>query len=155
MRLKQNVIYQKVCESLEKDRVYLRPSLSLSELSVIVGTNTTYLSNTINTCFGRNFRTLINDFRIGYAVSLFLREGGTTRVKGLHARCGYTSVSIFYEAFTQRLGTSPMRLARGLRAGGAAALPPAYAEQYRTILSILHSQPLAAVNTHTENNPFY
>ena len=36
MRLKQNVIYQKVCESLEKDRVYLRLSLSLSELSVIV-----------------------------------------------------------------------------------------------------------------------
>ena len=41
MRLKQNVIYQKVCESLEKDRVYLRPSLSLSELSVIVGTTIT------------------------------------------------------------------------------------------------------------------
>ena len=40
MRLKQNVIYKKVCESLEKDRVYLRPNLSLSELSVIVGTNT-------------------------------------------------------------------------------------------------------------------
>lgn len=155
MRLKQNVIYQKVCESLEKDRVYLRPSLSLSELSVIVGTNTTYLSNTINTCFGRNFRTLINDFRIGYAVGLFLREGGATRVKGLHARCGYVSVSVFYEAFTQRLGISPMRLARLVRVSGTAALPRAYAEQYQTILSMIPLQPLEAVNTHSDNNPVY
>lgn len=46
MRLKQNVIYQKVCESLEKDRVYLRPSLSLSELSVIVGTTIARISPT-------------------------------------------------------------------------------------------------------------
>lgn len=45
MRLKQNVIYQKVCESLEKDRVYLRPSLSLSELSVIVGTTIARISH--------------------------------------------------------------------------------------------------------------
>ena len=66
MRLKQSIIYEKVCESLERDRVYLQPALSLSGLSVIVGTNTTYLSNTINSCFGRNFRTLINDFRIGF-----------------------------------------------------------------------------------------
>lgn len=38
MRLNQSIIYEKVCESLERDRVYLQPALSLSGLSVIVGT---------------------------------------------------------------------------------------------------------------------
>ena len=37
MRLNQSIIYEKVCESLERDRVYLQPALSLSGLSVIVG----------------------------------------------------------------------------------------------------------------------
>lgn len=155
MRLNQSIIYEKVCESLERDRVYLQPALSLSGLSVIVGTNTTYLSNTINTCFGRNFRTLINDFRIGYAVSLFLAEGGNTRIKGLHARCGYTSVSVFYEAFTQRLGTSPLRLARRIRTAGAGALPQGYEDQYRTILSMLNPRRTVAAGTPSEHKSIY
>ena len=34
MRFKQSDIYEKVCESLERDRVYLQPALSLSGLSI-------------------------------------------------------------------------------------------------------------------------
>lgn len=44
MRLNQSIIYEKVCESLERDRVYLQPALSLSGLSVIVGTAISRLS---------------------------------------------------------------------------------------------------------------
>ena len=49
MRLNQSIIYEKVCESLERDRVYLQPALSLSGLSVIVGTAISHQS-----CPGRS-----------------------------------------------------------------------------------------------------
>jgi AraC-like DNA-binding protein len=112
MRLQQEVIYKKVCACMEKDKVYLDPRLSLVRLGVIVGTNTTYLSNAINNCFGRNFRTLVNDYRIRYAVNLIKNGHQVQSIRGLHLMCGFTSVSVFYDAFKRRVGISPFQLVR-------------------------------------------
>lgn len=122
MKLQQEVIYKKVCECLEQDKVFLDPHLSLSRLSVIVGTNTTYLSNAINKRFGCNFHTLVNDYRVRYAVEIIRADEKLMRVKDLHSRCGFSSVSVFYDAFRRYTGSSPLQLKRRLdQQGGAVA----------------------------------
>lgn len=79
---------------------------------VIVGTNTTYLSNAINACAGKNFRQLVNDYRINYALYLMTKDEDLSSIRGLHLRCGFSSVSVFYDAFKRRTGSSPLQMLR-------------------------------------------
>lgn len=83
-------------------------------IMVIAGTNTTYLSNAINNCSGRNFRTLLNDYRIQYAIEVMTKDDDLRSIRGMHLRCGFTSVSVFYDAFKRRTGKSPLQVLRAL-----------------------------------------
>jgi len=115
MRLQQEDIYRKVCVCLERDKVYLDAHLSLVRLAVIVGTNTTYLSNAINKCAGCNFCTFVNDYRIRHAVNLIQGQNEIHSIAGLHRRCGFHSVSVFYDAFKRRTGFSPLQMVHRIR----------------------------------------
>ena len=93
---------------LERDQLYLDPHLSLSKLSTITGTNTLYLSHAINTCSGRNFKTMLNDYRIKYA-EILLQKNVKPKFcfKDFHMTCGFLSKSAFYSAFKARLNKTP------------------------------------------------
>lgn len=108
MRCKPEQIYRRMCYLVERDQLYLDPHLSLIRLSVITGTNTLYLSRAINICTGHNFRTMLNDYRIKYAIEL-LQNNVLPRFsfKDFHQRCGYLSKSAFYTAFRQRMNQTP------------------------------------------------
>ena len=60
-------LYEKIRWYLDYQKIYLDRELSLVKFSSIVGTNTTYLSNTVNEMFGCNLKTLINWYRVQYA----------------------------------------------------------------------------------------
>ncbi|MBQ8519970.1 MAG: helix-turn-helix transcriptional regulator, partial [Bacteroides sp.] len=66
----EDEIYKNVIYQLEVKKIYLDPNLSLTKLSSIVGTNTTYLSNTVNRRFGMNLKALVNRYRVGHAKAL-------------------------------------------------------------------------------------
>lgn len=101
----QEVIYGKVIDCLENKKMFLDPDLSLIKFSKIVGTNTTYLSNTINQHFNCNFRTLVNRYRIDYAKRAL--SDGTLRLDELPIGTGFTSKSSFYDWFFKLTGLTP------------------------------------------------
>ena len=107
--LYQNVLYQ-----LEERKIYLMPDLSLIKFSQIVGTNTSYLSKVVNHRFGINFRKLINTYRIGYATQLLKeRKNETTKtLDEIIRQSGYTSRSVFYDAFYRVAGKTPQQYMR-------------------------------------------
>jgi AraC-like DNA-binding protein len=92
---------------LEVQRAYLDPKLSLDKLSAVIGTNTTYLSNTVNRLFGCNLRQLINSYRIKHACRLL--ESGQYDVHEVFGLSGFASQSVFYAAFAREMGVSPLR----------------------------------------------
>lgn len=100
-------IYKSILYNLEVRKVYLDSKLSLEKFSSIVGTNTTYLSNTINKYFGCNLKRLINSYRIEYAKELL--DSGTCSVRELYNLCGFASKSVFYTAFGKVVGMSPLQ----------------------------------------------
>ena len=75
--------------------------------TVVLGTNTTYLSNVVNHYFKCNFKTLVNRCRVEYAKLLLRKEKRTA--DELIKLCGFTSRSVFYSAFTKEVGVVPSR----------------------------------------------
>ena len=106
---KEDEIYKMIVYQLEVKEIYLDPKLSLVKFSSIVGTNTTYLSNTVNRRFGMNLKALVNRYRVGHAKRLIKELGNLTDIGELIRRCGFSSRSIFYSAFRREVGTTPLR----------------------------------------------
>ncbi|MDE5677019.1 MAG: helix-turn-helix domain-containing protein [Phocaeicola sp.] len=74
---------------------------------MVFGTNTTYLSNAVNTYFGCNFKQLVNSYRVKYAKELL--AGGECLVKDLFKKSGFISKSAFYMAFHKHVGMTPLK----------------------------------------------
>ena len=72
-----------------------------------MGTNTTYLSNTVNEMFGCNLKSLINWYRVQYAKEVLRR--GICRLKDIPFVCGFASKSVFYVAFRKVVGMTPLQ----------------------------------------------
>ncbi|WP_321425269.1 helix-turn-helix domain-containing protein [uncultured Bacteroides sp.] len=102
-------IYKTVLYNLDSKQIYLDSSLSLIKLSSMVGTNTTYLSNSINKYFGCNFKTLINRYRIEYCKNLLGTSPISVSIKEISKECGFSSVSAFYASFKKITGISPVQ----------------------------------------------
>ena len=100
-------IERRVLALMEDKKVYLDPDMSLQKLSSLTSTNETYLSNTVNDCFGCNFRTLLNKYRIEHAKFQISNEGGL--VKDIYKSCGFVSRSAFYRSFKQETGLTPLQ----------------------------------------------
>lgn len=102
--LSKSIIYQ-----LEIKKIYLDPDLTLVKFSSIVGTNTTYLSNTVNRRFGMNLKSLINHYRVNHAKRLMRDWDSTSDLGELIRASGFSSRSIFYSSFRKVVGMTPTR----------------------------------------------
>lgn len=84
------------------------PEFSLERLAKIVGSNSKYVSQTINEEFNRNFSTYINDYRVKLACErLANTEYDSYKIKFVGESVGFKSQSIFTEVFRQHTGLSP------------------------------------------------
>lgn len=90
---------------LGEKRIFLDVDLTLAKFSKVVGTNTTYLSNVINQRFGCNFKTLVNRYRIEYAMK-HIKEKGIESIGDIKLY-GFKSKSTFYDCFTKQAGLAP------------------------------------------------
>ena len=98
-------IYENILYCMESKKIYLDPPLNLSKFSLLLCTNTTYLSKVINTFFKCNLKTLLNRNRIEYAKELLKKEQCDLRT--LPKRCGFASRSSFYAAFVKYEHVAP------------------------------------------------
>ena len=101
-------IKKKIEEALERDKAYLRPELSSSELASKIGVSQSDLSYVINFCFRKNFRELINEYRIEEAKSKLLDPSlSHLSVLGIAYEAGFNSEASFYRIFKKATGKSP------------------------------------------------
>lgn len=98
-------IYENIIYCMESKKIYLDPTINLSKFSLLLCTNTTYLSKVINTFFKCNLKTLLNRNRIEYAKELLKKEQCDLRT--LPQRCGFASRSSFYAAFVKYERVAP------------------------------------------------
>lgn len=101
-----------VAEALEKElkinKVYLNPTLNAKDLAKSSGISQNDLSYVVNTSFKKNFRDLINSYRVE-EVKLKLNdlEFQHMSILGIALECGFNSEASFYRIFKKNTGLSP------------------------------------------------
>jgi len=95
-------------QKMEKDKVYLKPKLTLSELADNIGINTKYLSQIINQKFGKSFTEYVNAYRIEYAKKELLSIQNTKlTISAISENCGFNSKSTFNDVFKKVTNQTP------------------------------------------------
>lgn len=87
---------------------FLKPGITLNELSTLLCTNRTYLSGYINTVYHKSFRDWITDLRLDHAKTL-MKENPQMKIQEISDATGFLSLSHFSRTFSQKEGCSPAR----------------------------------------------
>ncbi|MFT5891345.1 MAG: AraC-like DNA-binding protein [Dokdonia sp.] len=88
---------------------YLDKEMSLSNMSKLMDTNTSYLSKLINESHGKSFANFLNELRISYTLKC-LEADSTYRnltIEYIADKSGFSSNSAFYKAFKKYTGLTP------------------------------------------------
>ncbi|WP_075601690.1 helix-turn-helix domain-containing protein [Saccharicrinis aurantiacus] len=97
----------KLVNLMEEDKVYLNPELTLSDLSLLLGTNNQYVSKLINEGFEKSYNDYINSYRIKLFIDI-VQNDNTNRTFLHHAfKVGFNSKSAFNRAFKKVKNTTP------------------------------------------------
>uniref|UniRef100_UPI003217C59D AraC family transcriptional regulator n=1 Tax=uncultured Draconibacterium sp. TaxID=1573823 RepID=UPI003217C59D len=67
-------------EYFKNEQPYLNPELNLTGVCKQIGTNRTYLSGLINSSFGMNFNTFVNQYRVKYVKDYLKNNPGTSNI---------------------------------------------------------------------------
>lgn len=99
-------IFDRLLQTLEKEKIYTNPTLSLSETAEQVNSNDKYVSAAISEYANMNYSNFINFYRINEAKRL-IYENGHFNLNDVMYACGFNSRTTFYNAFKKHTGMSP------------------------------------------------
>jgi AraC-like DNA-binding protein len=102
-------LLEKINSVMEDEAVFCNPDFSLVILAKMINSNTNYVSQAINTAYGKNFRTFIYDYRVKVAMRRLLDDAhfGNYSIMGIGESVGYKSSSNFIAAFKKVTGMTP------------------------------------------------
>ncbi|MBR1808985.1 MAG: helix-turn-helix transcriptional regulator [Paludibacteraceae bacterium] len=96
---------------MQKKKPYLNPSITLSELAVMLHTNRTYLSVFLHDEMQMNFASYINMYRVEEAKKILADSSYTSSKEAVHEaifKSGFAVESTFYRIFKQYTGMPPI-----------------------------------------------
>lgn len=98
----------------ESEKPYLSKTISMEEVAMRLYTNKSYLSKTINVEMNKNFRELVNYFRVKEAINIFTSNMEIS-VSELRDRCGFNNNASFTSAFKLNTGYTPGEWCRDMK----------------------------------------
>ena len=101
-------LYNRIRDLLVYKKVYKDPEYTAKLMAEELHTNTRYLSAVINARFGKNYSTLINEYRIKEAVQLLSQKRLIDKtIEDIGLMVGFSNRQSFYAAFTRFVGETP------------------------------------------------
>ncbi len=94
---------------METTEDYCACDYNIDKLAAAIDSNARYVSETINEAFGKNFRALLNEYRIKKAMTRLgdTEHYGHLTIKAIAESVGYKSQATFITAFTKFTGLKP------------------------------------------------
>ncbi len=107
-----NEAERKLRKLLEKDRIYSRPGLSVTQVADMIGITANQLSWMVNHRYEMNFKSLINTCRLEEAKTV-LAENQAMNIIEVAFYTGFNSKSSFNTHFKDRFGMTPREYRKG------------------------------------------
>ena len=114
----QQELFGRLERLMQNDQVYKNSLFTREKMAELLGTNRTYLSQTINEQTGFTFTHYMNKYRIEEARRILADPQDDTPIKAIAADLGFSSVTTFYTLFKAVVQMSPdqyRKHARSLR----------------------------------------
>ena len=105
---------ERLCNVLEREKLYLNPDIRVSDLAERLYTNKSYLAQTIKIKLGKNFCQLVHYYRVREAMRLYAQNPDLT-ITQLCRRVGFNSMTTFNTAFGRNTGYTPAEWCKEFR----------------------------------------
>lgn len=104
---KSENLFNRLERLMDVDKAYTDSGLTRETVAERLGTNRTYLSQTVSRHTGKNFTAYVNDFRINEALRLLADPSCELPLKAIPSEVGFSSPTTFYKFFREKTGMSP------------------------------------------------
>ena len=99
-------LIQRIRHLMEEQRLYTNVDLKVSDIAVLLGTNSRYVSDCIKASEGCTFSQFVNKYRLEHAKRR-LRERPDMKLSSIWAETGFASEQSFHRTFKQDTGLTP------------------------------------------------
>lgn len=106
---KEKQLFSELENLMIEKHLYRKPGLSKKQLSEVLNTNSAYLSQAVNARTGLSITNYINNYRIDESLRLLSDAGNDTQIKAIALDVGFSSLSVFYKTFNEKVGMSPAK----------------------------------------------
>ena len=108
-------IKHKLLKALEQDQIFLNPTLNAKDLARKLSVSQANLSYVVNHLLKRNFRDLINEYRLKEVKKkLNHSDFSHLSILSIALECGFNSEASFYRIFKKQTGVSPKEYIKNL-----------------------------------------
>lgn len=111
----QQELFGRLERLMQNDQVYKNSLFTREKMAELLGTNRTYLSQTINEQTGLTFTHYMNKYRIEEARRILADPQDDTPIKAIAADLGFSSVTTFYTLFKAVVQMSPDQYRKHVR----------------------------------------
>jgi AraC-like DNA-binding protein len=101
------LLFTEIQQLMEKEKFYLKPGITISDVSTALGTNDKYISLSVNKFARMNFNHYINTLRIQEAKKKLLDTTAGSSIQDIAFACGFGNASSFIRVFKQITGLTP------------------------------------------------
>ncbi len=102
------LLKERLIECFEKDKIYHHQNLKITDISSLLNTNRTYISNVINNDFKVSFSDFVNTYRIDEAKTLLKSKSASKyTLEYIAEKVGFSSAHSFIRVFKKLVGKTP------------------------------------------------
>ncbi len=101
-------LFRKLHRLLAEENWFRNPDITLDTIATHMKINRNYLSQAVNRCTGKNFNTLVNEYRIKEAVRIMSQQNAAMpTIESIAFDSGFNDRKSFYRVFKKVTGLSP------------------------------------------------
>ena len=97
-------------------RMYKKNDYTVRQLAEDLKTNPRYVSMVLSECYGMNYKTFVNKFRVEDAMAMLSNEEyDSMNVEDIGTAAGFLNKQSFFTYFIKIAGTTPLRYRKNVR----------------------------------------
>lgn len=100
-------LFTEIQQLMEEQKIYLKPGITISDVSTAMGTNDKYISLSVNKYARMNFNHYINTLRVQEAKKILLEPNRDISIQDIAMVCGFGNASSFIRVFKKITGLTP------------------------------------------------